>query len=127
MTYRILCVDDEEQILAVFREAFEGIGYEVFTAKSGVDALVIVKERQPHIVFLDVIMPEMRGVEVLTLIHEIDPDIAVIMISGQASEQQARELLANGAFDYLPKPIDLKHLFDVVAQWRFGVESENAE
>ena len=127
MTYRILCVDDEEQILAVFREAFESIGYEVFTAKNGVDALVIVKERQPHVVFLDVIMPEMRGIEALTLIHEIDPDIAVIMVSGQASEQQARELLAGGAFDYLPKPIDLKHLFDVVAQWRFGVESENTE
>jgi len=123
MVYRILCVDDEEMILDYFRRAFENTDYMIHTAKNGVDAIEQVKKHRPHIVFLDVVMPDMRGDEVLPLIHQIDPDIAVIMVSGRVSEEEARDLLHRGAYDFHQKPIDLQHLVDLVEQWRFQRES----
>ena len=122
MAYSILCVDDEEIILTFFKRVFENTEYTIYTADNGVDALEKVKEHRPDVVFLDVIMPKMRGDEVLPLIHEMDPHIAVIIVSGKISESEARDFLAKGAFDFLQKPIDLKHLLDVVEQWRFGKE-----
>ena len=122
MAYSILCVDDEEVILTFFQRAFENTDYTIYTASNGADALVMVREHHPDLVFLDVAMPKMRGDEALPLIHEMDPDIAVIIVSGKVLEGEARDLLAKGAFDFLQKPIDLKHLLDVVEHWRFGKE-----
>ena len=122
-TYKILCVDDEEQILALFERALEHTEYTIYTARDGVEALEQVREHHPDLVFLDVAMPKMSGDEALPLIHEIDPDISVIIVSGRVTEDEAREFLAKGAFDFFPKPIDLKHLLDVVEQWRFGREA----
>ncbi len=122
MAYKILCVDDEDQILAVFQQAFENTDYEVYTARNGIDALVAVREHHPDLVFLDEMMPAMRGTETLALIHEIDPTIAVIIVSGYVVEREAKELLAKGAYDFFQKPIDLTHLLDVVEQWRFAKE-----
>jgi CheY-like chemotaxis protein len=122
MAYSILCVDDEEVILTFFQRAFENTDYTIYTASNGADALVRVREHHPDLVFLDVAMPKMRGDEALPLIHEMNPDIAVIIVSGKVLEGEARDLLAKGAFDFLQKPIDLKHLLDVVEHWRFGKE-----
>jgi DNA-binding NtrC family response regulator len=122
MAYSILCVDDEEIILTFFKRVFEQTEYTIYTADNGVDALEKVKEHHPDIVFLDIIMPTMKGDEALPLIHEIDANIAVIIVSGKITESEARDFLAKGAFDFLQKPIDLKHLLDVVEQWRLGRE-----
>ncbi len=122
MAYSILCVDDEEIILTFFKRVFEHTEYVIYTANNGVEALEKVKEYHPDIVLLDIIMPTMRGDEALPLIHEIDANIAVIVVSGRITESEARDFLAKGAFDFLQKPIDLKHLLDVVEQWRLGKE-----
>ena len=58
----------------------------------------------------------------MPLIHEMDPSISVIMVSGRISEVKAKELLANGAFDFIQKPFDLTHLLNVFEQWRIGNE-----
>jgi len=120
---RILCVDDEDQILILFRELLKNTGDEIYTASNGIDALAKVKELRPDIVFLDIAMPHMQGDEALPLIHEVDPDIAVIIVSGYASKNEARELLARGAYDFLTKPVDLKYLCDVIEQRRFEREA----
>ena len=122
MAYKILCVDDEEAILTLFERAFENTDYTIYTARDGVEALEQVREHRPDLVFLDVVMPKMTGDQVLPLIHEIDPSIPVIIVSGRISEDEARELLAEGAFDFFRKPFELKHLLDVVEQWRFAKE-----
>ncbi len=122
MAYKILCVDDEDQILALFERAFEHTEYTIYTARDGVEALEQVKEHRPDLVFLDVAMPKITGNEVLPLIQEIDPSISVIIVSGKISEDQAREFLVKGAFDFFHKPIDMDHLLDVVEQWRFAKE-----
>ena len=108
MAYKILCVDDEEAILTLFERAFENTDYTIYTARDGVEALEQVREHRPDLVFLDVVMPKMTGDQVLPLIHEIDPSIIVIIVSGQISDDEAREFLAEGAFDFFPKPIDLE-------------------
>lgn len=114
MKSRILCVDDEEQILMLFQEIFKNTENEIYTASNGIDALIKVKKLRPDIVLLDIAMPQMQGDEALPLIHEVDPNIAVIIVSGYASEREARELLAQGAYDFLTKPIDMKYLCDVI-------------
>lgn len=124
MAYGILFVDDEDQILALFREVFESTDYSVYTAKDGIDALAQVREKRPDLVFLDIAMPHMRGDEALPLIHAIDPDIAVVVVSGRTSEGAARDLLNVGAFDYIYKPFEIKRLLDVVEHWRKNKEAE---
>ena len=90
MAYSILCVDDEQLILLFLKRALEHTGYTIYTADDGVDALDKIKEHRPDLVFLDVAMPEMSGDEALPLIHEIDPTIAVIIISGKVSKNCRR-------------------------------------
>jgi CheY-like chemotaxis protein len=122
MAFSILCVDDEEAVLALFQRAFEKTDYTIYTARDGLEALEQVRQHRPDVVLLDVAMPTMRGDEALPLIHEIDPTTAVVIVSGQVLEYEARDLLAKGAFDFLEKPIDLKHLFDVVEHGRLAKE-----
>jgi len=123
MAFSILCVDDEKPIRALFKSVLKNTGITIHTADNGVDALVQVKELSPDMVFLDIAMPEMQGDEALPLIREINSDIAVVIVSGYASEDQARELLAKGAYDFLGKPLDLKYLRDLIAQRKFEKET----
>lgn len=123
MKFRILCVDDDEQILKLFQEVLKDTGDEIYTANNGIDALAKVKQLQPDIVFLDIAMPQMQGDEALPLIHEVNADTAVIIVSGYASENEARRLLARGAYDFLNKPIDMKYLCNVIEQRRLERKS----
>lgn len=116
--YRLLFVDDEGDFLATIEEYFTEIGYRVFTARNGQEALLRVKEHRPNAVFLDISMPHMDGAEALRLIHEIDPEIRVIVVSGYASEDLARNLLRHGACDFFQKPVDLLRLHETVERLR---------
>ena len=75
----------------------------------GLEALLKVKEHRPSVIFLDISMPHMDGTETLQLIREIDPDARVVIVSGYASERLARELLKQGACDFLQKPVEIVH------------------
>lgn len=116
--FPLLFVDDEQDFLATVEEFFCGIGYRVFTARNGQEALLRVKEHRPSAVFLDISMPHMDGAEALRLIHEIDPQIQVIVVSGYASEDLARDLLRHGACDFFQKPVDLLRLQETVERLR---------
>ncbi len=116
--YKLLFVDDEGDFLATIKEFFEDLGYIVHTALNGQEALLRVKEHRPNAVFLDISMPHMDGSETLRLIQEIDPTTQVIVVSGYASEDLARELLKNGARDFFQKPVDLMRLQETVERLR---------
>ncbi len=116
--YKLLFVDDEGDFLATIQEFFEDLGYVVHTALNGQEALLRVKEHRPNAVFLDISMPHMDGSETLRLIQEIDPTTQVIVVSGYASEDLARELLKNGARDFFQKPVDLMRLQETVERLR---------
>lgn len=112
--FSLLFVDDEVEFLSTIEEFFEDLGYAVYTARNGQEALMRVKEHRPRAVFLDIAMPHMDGTETLQLIREIDPDIQVVVVSGYASESLARELLKQGACDFFQKPVDLMRLHEAV-------------
>ena len=117
-SFSLLFVDDEAEFLATIEEFFKGFGYTVFTARNGQEALLRIKESQPNTVFLDISMPHMDGTETLRLIHEINPHIQVVIVSGYASENLAKNLLKHGACDFFQKPVDLMQLYETVERLR---------
>jgi DNA-binding NtrC family response regulator len=116
--YPLLFVDDEEEFLSTIEEFFSELGYAVHTARNGQEALLRVKEHGPRIVFLDISMPHMDGSETLRLVREIDAAIRVIVVSGYASAELARQLLQQGACDFFQKPVDLMQLCETVERLR---------
>lgn len=113
-TLKILVVDDEPHILEVLQELLETEGYETRTADSGFSALAAVRDFSPHIVFLDIRMPEMDGIQCLRRIKEAKPGAEVVMISGFATLEMARRSLEIGAFDYIGKPLSFDHIREVI-------------
>jgi two-component system KDP operon response regulator KdpE len=106
---RILVVDDEPQIRRIMRTALTGSGYEVTDAKTGEEALEVVREFRPDLVLLDMNMPGMGGLEACRSLRA-DPNIAIIMLTVRDSERDKVEALDAGADDYVTKPFSTPEL-----------------
>jgi DNA-binding NtrC family response regulator len=102
----VLIVDDEETICESLKAWFAKDGYQVETALSGADALRRLQERQFDIYLVDIKMPGMDGIELLSRLKEHHPDAVVIMITAHGSVETAVEAMKRGAMDYLCKPFD---------------------
>jgi len=108
---RVLIVDDEEGIRLALRTFLSTSGYEVTTASSGEEALAAVQAGPKFSLMLcDVRMPGMSGVQLVPKVLEIDPDMAVMMLSAVNDASTATEVLSSGAMDYLMKPFELEDL-----------------
>lgn len=105
---KILLVDDEERLLSTTRKLFEKIGIEALTATSGREALDILSEREVDVIFLDIKMPGMDGMETLQRIKKDYPLSEVVILTGHATMETAVEGLKLGASDYLIKPVSMK-------------------
>ena len=103
---RILVVDDEPGIRAALGQLLEYEGYEVKTATGGAEGIAIYDSFRPQLVFLDVKMAGLDGLEVLKRLRRADPNATVVMISGHATIQTAVEATQLGAYDILEKPLD---------------------
>jgi DNA-binding NtrC family response regulator len=103
---RIMIVDDEETICEAFKGWFVKDGYQVDTALSGAEALKRVQDVPSEIYLVDIKMPGMDGIELLSRLKELQPDAAVIMMTAHGSIQTAVEAIKRGAMDYLCKPFD---------------------
>jgi len=103
---RILIVDDEQGIRAALGQLLECEGYEVRTVANAVDGLAEYARFKPHLVFMDVKMAGIDGLEALRKLKEQDPSAIVVMISGHATIQTAVEATQHGAYDILEKPLD---------------------
>jgi two-component system nitrogen regulation response regulator NtrX len=106
MSRRILIVDDEQGIRAALGQLLEFEGYDVRTAANAVDGLTEYAKFKPHLVFMDVKMAGIDGLEALRTLREQDPQAVVVMISGHATIQTAVEATQRGAYDILEKPLD---------------------
>ena len=104
---RIMVVDDEPEIREVLAEYLEAKGFEVLQAANGEEALRRFPEARPHLVLLDIAMPQLGGVETLRRIKAISRDTPVVMISAIEDVETARQTLAIGAADYVPKPVEI--------------------
>ena len=131
MKHRILVIDDEASVRDSLTMILEYDGYECTVAPSGKDGLRALQRESPDLVFLDVKMPGMDGLEVLREIRQLDDAVPVVMISGHGTVSTAVEATKLGAFDFLEKPLstervtvtirnalDQRRLRDENAQWR---------
>lgn len=111
---RILVVDDEVMVCNLLKDFLILKGYEVFTASDGYIAINKVKKLNPHLVLLDIVMPGISGVEVLKEIKKLNSKTGVIMITAVPDQGIITESIDLGAYDYIRKPMDLKHVENVV-------------
>jgi len=101
---KIIIIDDEEVILDSCTMILAGGPYDVWTASNGIKGIKLVEEFQPDIVFVDLKMPGISGMEVLDQISALDPTIVTVVITGFATVDSAIEAMKKGAYDFLPKP-----------------------
>jgi len=111
---KILIIDDEQGIRRTLREILEYEGYEVVEAVDGIEGLNEMKINDYDVVFLDIKMPRLDGMDVLDQISKIKPDLPIIMISGHGDMDTAVTAVKKGAFDYIAKPPDLNRLLITV-------------
>jgi two-component system nitrogen regulation response regulator NtrX len=110
MSHRVLIVDDEAGIRQALKQVLEYEDLEVRVAASGGEAITVYSEFRPHLVFLDVKMAGLDGLETLTRLRDLDPRSQVVMISGHGTIATAVEATQRGAFDFLEKPLDTDRL-----------------
>ena len=103
---KLLIVDDELSVRDSLGKWFREEGYEVTSAESASEALTMLAAQKPDVALLDIKMRGTDGIELQRKIHEIDPGIIVIMMTGYASVETAVAALKNGAYDYVTKPLD---------------------
>jgi putative two-component system response regulator len=106
----LLVVDDEEAIRSAVRKYLVLQGYEVAVAASGEEALAILQRQKVTAVLLDVNLPGTNGIDLVPRILEIDPTVALLMLTAVNDATSAALCMQRGALDYLIKPIDLTHL-----------------
>jgi UDP-3-O-[3-hydroxymyristoyl] N-acetylglucosamine deacetylase len=114
MEKKILVVDDEESVVKSISGVLEDEGFGVIKAKSGEEALVILRDEDPPVTLLDIWMPGIDGIEVLKKIKLLAPDCQVIMLSGHATISTAMAAVKLGAFDFIEKPLSLDVLLQTV-------------
>ncbi|MDR2449959.1 MAG: sigma-54 dependent transcriptional regulator [Prevotellaceae bacterium] len=107
---KILVVDDEKSIRNTMKNILEYEGYEVVLAEKGENALAAVEDDNFDVIFCDIKMPEMDGIEILDKLQEKHPEIPVIMISGHGTIDAVVECIKKGAYDFIEKPLDLNRI-----------------
>ena len=128
MSRRILVIDDEQGIRAALGQLLEFEGYEVRTLANAAEGIAEYQKWRPHLVFLDVKMAGMDGMEALKKIRELDPAATVVMISGHATIRTAVEATQLGAYEILEKPLDTDRILVMLrnALSHLDLQEENA-
>ena len=107
---KLLIIDDERSIRNSLREILVDEGYDVDLAENGLQGCAMADKEKYSVIFCDIKMPEMDGLEVLERLHQMGIDAAIVMISGHGDINVAVECIKKGAFDFIPKPLDLNRI-----------------
>ena len=108
---KLLVVDDNQSICQLIVDFFGDLkGHTVYSTQFQADAPALVREHDPDLPLLDVMMPDIHGLGLLKQLREIKPDLKAIMITAVDDEDIAREAMERGAVDYVTKPLDLNYL-----------------
>jgi len=113
-TRYILIIDDDENQLRLLRGVLSGEGYDVAATADGPQGLLIFKQRRPDLVLLDIGLPSMDGLEVLSTMRREDPTLNVIVITGYHSAEMTVQAIRSGARDLIRKPFDVNDLLTKV-------------
>ena len=113
---KVLAIDDEPSMTEWLRILLEHAGYEVKTALIGTRGEEIFKSWQPDAVVIDMLLPDVDGIELVRKFKQLDPETEVIMITGQGNIPRSVEAVKAGAFDFLEKPVDADRLVDKIGK-----------
>mgnify|MGYP000855310528 CR=1 FL=1 len=112
---KVLIVDDNDLMRTLLRGMLRGDDYHVVgEAKNGMQAVEATQKLDPDIVCLDVMMPEMDGLEALTAIKQARPDTCVVMITGNPSKENVEESIQGGAAGFIVKPFNTARVLDTL-------------
>ena len=110
MKQRILITDDDVDIQGLLRTRLDSLGYETRLECNAADLRVALKEEDFQVLLLDINLPDGDGIDLISEVHEIDPDLPIIMITAHGSIEKAVEAMRRGAYDFCTKPIDFTRL-----------------
>ena len=110
----ILIVEDEVDVAEVIADTLIERGHEARVAVSAGHASMIVNTERPDAILLDINLPDSAGTVTLARLHELLPDVPIIMVTANTDDELARATLRRGAFDYISKPFNIDHLVHVV-------------
>jgi len=113
---RILIADDDPDIREVLGDRLAAQGYEIATARDGVEALEALRDDRPDLAVLDLMMPRMGGMEVLQRIRDEGLDVTTLVITASGTVQSAVDAMRHGAYDFLTKPFDPQQVVLTVRQ-----------
>jgi DNA-binding NtrC family response regulator len=107
---KVLLVDDEVEFASALAERLQMRNYDVRTASNGLEAMALFHEAPPDVVLLDLRIPGMDGLEILSNIKKFDPSIEVLMLTGHGDRESVQKGMQTGALEYIMKPIDIDEL-----------------
>ena len=107
---RILVADDDKQVRQILKIFLTRQGYHVDEAENGAQALAIIDSARPDLVFLDIVMPDLNGIETLHWIRQKYPELSVIIMTGMNQEEVWKKAMLSGATDYITKPFSYEQL-----------------
>ncbi|MCX5719295.1 MAG: response regulator, partial [Nitrospirae bacterium] len=124
--FRILVVDDEDSIRNRCVQLLQRKDYNVRGVNDGEQALFLITKDRFSLVFTDIRMPGLNGIDLLERIKEMSPDTEVVMITGYGTVENAVEAIKLGAYDYITKPFDMDRLLKVVehVETKFSLKKE---
>jgi len=114
-TYSVLVVEDEAGTLATLSATLEGAGYEVTGLEKGAEALQMIRSRSFNVIVTDIRLPDVGGLEILELAKEINPEVAVIVMTGYTGIETAVNAVNNGAYAYFVKPVNPDEIKTIIA------------
>jgi len=111
----VLAVDDSKTMLAMISAQLRGSDFEVVaTASSGLEALEKYQQIKPQLVFLDIVMPEITGIDTLERLLQADTGARVVMVSSVGTEDTVRDCLKKGAKSFLQKPLQKEGMLNIL-------------
>lgn len=124
---KILITDDSKLLRKKLREELEKLDCDVLEAENGKEAIMRDLTEQPDGIILDIVMPEVGGIETLQVIKDINPEIPVIMLSSAGTSQKLKQTLELGALDFIQKPYTSEQIKQAVEQIRRKVEKNHGK
>lgn len=116
MGKKIMVIDDESGVCDILKRVLEKEKFSVIVSNDPEEAIEAVYKEKPECVLLDIKMPKMDGIDVLSKIKSFDQNIKVIMITGYGNIENAMESMKLGAYDYITKPFDLEFIKNLVTR-----------
>ncbi|GAB5046552.1 response regulator [Thermodesulfovibrio sp. TK110] len=121
---KILLVDDEVDFVDTLSERLALRDYDVKAVSSAVEALPLLYSYSPHLIILDIRMPEINGIEFLKLLKKLNPSTEVIMLTAYGNMNFVEDAMKSGAVEYIIKPIDIRELIIKIERVREKIKQK---